>query len=128
MTAPTDMAVELGAGRDSDQEELAELTGLLRAGLLDLDVRAVRLAESGQAPDGSKSAGWLAAGQLVVTLVASPEMLMSVIGAVRSWVGRSRAHSVKLTLDGDALEVTGVTSAEQDRLIELWVSRHAAGS
>jgi hypothetical protein len=35
---------------------------------------------------------------------------------------------VKITLDGDALEVSGVSSAEQDRLIDLWVSRHGTGA
>ena len=33
--------------------------------------------------------------------------------------------SVKLTLDGDACEVTGMTSADQERLVDLWVARHA---
>jgi hypothetical protein len=32
---------------------------------------------------------------------------------------------VKLTLDGDSLEVTGVSSEEQDRLVELWIAREA---
>src|SRR5215470_9539461 len=41
--------------------------------------------------------------------------------------GRNTARSVKLAIGGDALEVSGVSSAEQDRLIDLWVSRHAAG-
>jgi hypothetical protein len=69
----------------------------------------------------------LAAGELVVELVATPQVLASVIDAVRSWLGRNRARSVKLTLDRDALEVSGVSSAEQDRLIDLWVARHGTG-
>jgi hypothetical protein len=69
----------------------------------------------------------LAAGELLVGLLASPEVLASIIDAVRSWLGRNHASSVKLTLDGDVLEVNGVSSAEQDRLIDLWVSRHGTG-
>ena len=82
----------------------------------------------GKAPEDAKGAGLLAAGQLIVGLVASPEVLASIIDTVRSWLGRNRARSVKLTLDGDTLEVTGASSAEQQRLIDLWVTRHATSA
>jgi hypothetical protein len=121
-----ELSVELRAGSDTDAEELAQITGRLRAELLDLDVDTVRQPVLGQAPEDAKGADLLAAGQLVVGLVATPEVLASIIGAVRSWLGRNRARSVKLTLGGDTLEVSGVSSAEQERLIDLWVSRHAA--
>ena len=122
-----ELSVELQAGPDTDAEELAQLAGRLRSELLDLDVAAVRQAVRGEAPGDAKGAGLLAAGELVVGLVSSSPVLASVIDAVRSWLGRNRARAVKLTLDGDTLEVSGVSSAEQDRLIELWVSRHGTG-
>ena len=122
-----ELSVELQAGPDADAEELARLAGRLRAELLDLDVDDVQQPARGEAPAESKGAGWLAAGELVVQLVASAETLLSIIAGVRSWLGRNSARSVKLTLGGDALEVSGVSSAEQDRLIDLWVSRHATG-
>ncbi len=125
--SPAELSVELQAGPDTDAEELARLAGWLRAELLDLDVDAVRQPVRGDAPGDAKGAGLLAAGELVVGLVASPPVLTSVIDAVRSWLGRNRARGVKLTLDGDALEVSGVSSAEQNRLIDLWVSRHGTG-
>jgi hypothetical protein len=122
-----ELSVELQAAPGADAEELAQLAGRLRAELLDLDVDAVRQPERGEAPEESKGAGWLAAGELAVRLVTSPEVLAAVIAGIRSWLGRNSARSVKLTLGGDALEVSGVSSAEQDRLIELWVARHATG-
>ena len=121
-----ELSVELQAGPDADAEELAELAGRLRAELLDLDVDDVRPPASGEPPRESKGGGWLAAGELVVQLVASAQALMSVIAGVRSWLGRNSARSVKLTIGGDALEVSGVSSAGRDRLIDLWVARHAA--
>ena len=123
-----ELSVELQAESDTDAEELTQITGRLRAELLDLDVDTVRQPVLGEAPEDAKGAGLLAAGELVVGLVATPEVLASIIDAVRSWLGRNRARSVKLTLDGDALEVSGVSSAEQDRLIDLWVSRHGTGA
>jgi hypothetical protein len=119
-----ELSVELQVGPDTDADELAQLAGRLRAELLDLDVDAVRRPTRGEAPEDAKGAGLLAAGELLVGLVASPEVLASIIDTVRSWLGRSRVRSVKLTLDGDALEVSGVSSAEQERLINLWTSRH----
>jgi hypothetical protein len=123
---PGELSVELQAGPDTDAEELAKLAGRLRAELLDLDVDAVQQPASGKAPPDSKGVGWAAAGELVVRLATTPEVLLSLIRGLRSWLGRNRVRSVKLTLDGDSLEVSGVSSAEQDRLIDLWVTRHAA--
>jgi hypothetical protein len=122
------LSIELQAVPGADVEELAQLTDRLRTELLDLDVDAVQQPVRGEVPEDSKGASLAAVGELLVGLVTSPEVLVSIISGVRSWLRRNRVRSVKLTLDGDALEVGGVSSAEQDRLIELWVARHAAGS
>jgi hypothetical protein len=53
------------------------------------------------------------------------EVLKSVVDATTAWLGRQQGRSVKLTLDGDTHEVTGVSSDEQRRLVDLWVARHA---
>lgn len=123
--AAGELSVELQAGPDADAEELAQLAGRLRAELLDLDVNAVQQPVRGEAPKESKGGGWLATGELMVRLVTSPEVLASIIAGVQSWLRRNSARSVKLTIAGDALEVSGLGSAEQDRLIDLWVARHA---
>jgi hypothetical protein len=121
-----ELALELEPGPDTDSEELAELAGRLREELLDLDVDAVDPMTAGDAPDGAKGVELLALGGLVVRFVLHPEVLTSIVGGVRSWLQRQSARSVKITLDGDAIEITGASSAEQDRLVELWVARHAA--
>jgi len=121
------LSVKLEVGPDTDAEELAQLAGRLRAELLDLDVDDVQQPPRAEAPEESKGGGWVTAGELVVQLVASAGTLMSIITGVRSWLGRNSARSVKLSLGGDALEVSGVSSAEQDRLIDPWVSRHGTG-
>ena len=121
---PHELAVEVEAAADTDAEELVQLTNRLREELLGLDVEAVYSASGGEAPDSSKGIDLLAAGALVVQFVLHPDVLQSIIDGVRSWLGRQHARSIKLTLDGDSLELTKASTAEQDRLVELWVMRH----
>jgi hypothetical protein len=121
---PHELAVEVEAAADADADELTQLTNRLREVLLDLDVEAVYSVSGGETPDSSKGIDLLAAGALVVQFVLHPEVLQSIIDGVRSWLGRQHARSIKLTLDGDSLELTKASTAEQDRLVELWVMRH----
>jgi hypothetical protein len=118
------MAAELDAGPDHDAGELAELTQRLRDELLELDVDAVEPATGGAAPEGAKGLELLALGGLVVRFATKANILRSVVDAIVGWLARQQARSVKLTLDGDTLELTGVSTDEQRRLIELCVARH----
>jgi hypothetical protein len=120
-----ELAVEVEPPADADAEELAQLTNRLRVELLRLDVDDVQSASAGSAPDSSKGIDLLAAGGFVVHFVLRADLLQSIIDGVRSWLRRQNAHSIKLTLDGDSLELTRLSSAEQDRLVELWVTRHS---
>jgi hypothetical protein len=121
-----ELALELETLPDTDSEELAALVQRLRAELLDLDVDRVEPLTAGEAPEGAKGVELLALGVLVVQFVLQPGVLTSIVDGVRSWLQRQSVRSVKLTLDGDSLEVTGVSSEEQDRLVELWIARNAA--
>lgn len=121
-----ELAVALDAGPDYDAEERARLSQRLRSELLDLDVDAVRFAAGGAAPDGAKAAELLTVGGLVVVLGLQRHALRAVVDTVVAWLARQQARSVKLTLDGDTLEVTGLTSTEQSRLIARWVEHHAS--
>ncbi|HSS32740.1 MAG TPA: hypothetical protein VLL27_05620 [Solirubrobacterales bacterium] len=123
------MAGELGAvvdaGPDYDAEETFELTQGLRGELLELDVDTVELASAGEAPDGSKGPELLAIGGLAIKFVLNSAVLRSVVDTTTAWLGRQQARSVKLTLDGDTLEPTGVSSDQQGRLVDQWIARHA---
>jgi hypothetical protein len=119
------LSVELEAGPDSDAEEWPELTSRLREELLDLDVEAVQTPTAEGSLEGSKGAGLLEIGSLVVQFVRHSDVLTSIVNVLKSWKGRRLVRSVKLTLDGDSLEIAGVSSAEQERLVELWIARHA---
>jgi len=120
------LLVEVDAGPGKDAEEVARLTGRLRVELLEFDVHAVQPATAGEAPADSKAVDLLAVSGLVVRFLGQ-ELLKSIVDGARSWLARQHCRSITLTLDGDSLELTGATSAEQDRLISLWVARHADG-
>jgi hypothetical protein len=49
------------------------------------------------------------------------------VAAIQGWLGRSQQRSVKLELDGDVLELTGVSSRDQQRLVDEWLRRHSSG-
>jgi hypothetical protein len=124
MSSQYPLAAVLDPGPDYDAEEVLELTQGLRDELLELDVDAVRPATDGEAPDGAKGVELLAIGGLAIQFAMKSPILKAVVDTTVAWLGRQQARSVKLTLDGDTLELTGVSSDEQNRLVEQWIARH----
>jgi hypothetical protein len=111
--------------QDADAEELAELTGQLRAELLNLDVTSVKRAPAGSPPPGTRAVDLGAVARLIASY-ATPEVLTAILAAVRSWLGGTTQRRIRLEVDGDLLELTGVSSTEQRRLADEWLRRHAA--
>lgn len=120
----TELRVRVDA-EDADTEEIAELTKQLRRTLLELDVDAVDPIPEGEAPPGTKAVDALALGGLMVSLVNASGLLASVVDAIQSWVVGRGPRNVRLELDGDVLEVSGISSRRQDQLIKVWLDRHA---
>lgn len=112
----------------ADAERLATLTGYLRAELLRLDVENVTAPHAGEAPPGARVVDPATAGALLVALGRSIEGLRSVVSAIRDWLrrGGGTGRKVCVCLDGDFLELSQASAADQERLIELFLSRHAA--
>jgi hypothetical protein len=108
-----------------DDEAIAESALALGHELAELDVDEVRPVAAGEAPEGAKGIELLALGGLLIKLGQSSRVLREVVDAVRDWVGRTGSRSVKLTVDGDVLEVTGASSADVKQLIDAWVQRHS---
>ena len=113
----------------ADAERLVVLTGYLRGELLRLDVEDVTAIGGGEAPSGSRAFDVAAVGALLVSLGQSAEGLWSVVSAIRDWLqrGTKARRTVRLQLDGDVLELSQASAVDQERLIELFVSRHAGG-
>jgi hypothetical protein len=122
---PATLGIQLAVGPDDDAEEVAEATLQLRRELLDLDVDAVELPPGGEAPPGTRAVELAALGALAVTFAKSP-LLGPVVSAVRAWLAGQPQRSIKLELDGDVLELTGLSSKEQRRLTDEWLRRHTS--
>jgi hypothetical protein len=117
------VSIQLNPG-PADDENMLEATAIrLRRNLLEIDeILGVTPAQAGDAPPGSKGLDVIAAGTLVVTVIATAPHLRTLVTATRAALGGDR--SVTLEIGGDSLTVTGVDSDEQQRLINLWLERH----
>jgi hypothetical protein len=108
---------------DSDAQEMADLTDGLHAELLDVDAASIAPLSADAAPAGAKGLGTLA-GWLLVQF-GTLDGLRAVVGSVRGWTSRT-GRTVEISIGGDTLKVTGVTSQQQGELIDTWLARHAS--
>jgi hypothetical protein len=117
------------AEEGADAERLDALTGFLRQELLQLDVDDVTALPAGEPPPGARGLEAVTVGGLLVALGSAAQGLSAIITAIRAWLARGgRAHrKVRLEIGGDALELSDATAADQDRLIALFIERHATG-
>jgi hypothetical protein len=109
---------------DSDAEELADLAAELHAELLSVDGTSVAPVPAETAPAGAKGlgdvAGWL------VAQFGTLDGLRALVAAVRGFAART-GRTVEVSIGGDHLKVTGVTSRQQEQLIDTWLARHGSG-
>jgi hypothetical protein len=79
--------------------------------------------DRGPARAGARSGEAIIAAALLVETFRSPDALRSLVEIAKAWLVQSFARSVELTVGDDTLIVTGVSSEEQRRLIDVWISR-----
>jgi hypothetical protein len=75
------------------------------------------------APNGAKGIGGLAA--LAATLPGSG--VAALFRFLRSWATRT-GRTLEVSIGGDTMKIGGASQEQQDRVIEAWLARHAAGS
>ena len=120
--APTQVVLEVDAGPDADEDEVAELALRLRDDVEALDVGSVQVSRSGTAPPGAKSVDPIEWGRLLVEIASSPALL-ALIHTANAWVARQRRGRVRVKIGEDELVLTGVSSDDQRRLIDDWLAR-----
>ncbi len=119
----TVLRLQVGLSHEAEAYEVADATGRLRNELLELDVGTVEPARGGEPPPGSRAVDFVAIGTLVVG-IAKTGLLPPVLGVIHGWLTSNPQRRVRLELDGDVLDLTGVSSHEQRRLTDEWLRRH----
>jgi Effector Associated Constant Component 1 len=120
-----ELTVVLEPDPDTDPEDRERLGMQLRNELRALDVDDVAVVGGGPPPDGAKSGAAAPLTEWLVTLSAGGGVFVTVIATIKDWLGRrSAGHTVKLTIDGDTLELDGATQSERDELVATFVRRH----
>jgi hypothetical protein len=122
-TRVTDQAtliVQIQPATGDSQRDLLRLTDQLRTALLDLDIAGIDTRAGGAAPGDTKGAGLVESLAVKLGIVA----LTKASDKIREWAGRS-SRSVKVCIDGDCIELTGVTTAQQQLLLDVWLDKHA---
>jgi hypothetical protein len=111
----------------ADDERLDELTRFVRSELLALTVDDVVPVRHGETPAGARAIDGSTVGELLVTLGQSASGLREVFSILRGWLSRDNAsrRSIKVQIDGDVIEIAAASRAEQDKLVDLFVGRHA---
>lgn len=125
-----EVLLHLGAGAESDDTELDDIeldraTEQLRRRLLELDVENAVRPSAGELPDGAKGIDVATAGFIVVQLLPVLPALHDIVQTVRTWLNHNPERTATLEIDGDRIEVSGITHEEQRELIKIWADRHA---
>jgi hypothetical protein len=105
-------------------ENLEMFSRQLREELLELDVESVDYVTNGELLEGAKSGTPIDWNTLLLTFAASGGVITTIINLLQSWLARHDKRTIVLEIDGDKLEVTGISSKEQKQLIDKWLSRH----
>jgi hypothetical protein len=117
------LPVDIGAGEDSDAEELEMLAVRLRAELLELDVDGVQRAPAEPGPPGAKGPAGDSVSTLLITF-SNSATAVALIGLFRSWIKRNRGRSITIHLGRDKIEASNVSAEELSKLIETWMKTH----
>jgi hypothetical protein len=118
------VAIAVALPDDADAEELDAAARALRDELLELDVAAVDRVPAGPVPEGARAVEASVLAAMAVQL--GQATLGAVLGTIRAWVGRGADRSVKLTVDGDTIELSHVSGDVQQELIAAFLARHGA--
>ena len=124
-----EVLIELPVDPEADEQQQERLARRLRAELADLDLDvAVGPAAAGSAPEGAKGADPVTLAAIVVAMSASGGVFTAVIETIKDWLARqSGRHRIRVTIDGDSIELAKVTREQRQDLVDAFVRRHTRG-
>jgi hypothetical protein len=118
------VGVWIDESSDLDKAQSLALTGRLERDLKALDVESVARSPEVIPPEAKAGVGAAAAG-LVVQLGRSVGVT-ALVAVIRRWAEANRT-TVKVSIGGDVLELSGVSAQLQQRIVDDWLDRHAPG-
>lgn len=117
------LVLEPEAGADA--AEVERLGRRLHDELRAADLWEVQPVPGPPAPPGARAVDAATLTQLLITLSAGGGVFVTVLATVRDWLGRQGGgHTVKISIDGDTLELTNATAADSARLIQMFADKH----
>jgi len=93
----------------------------------DLDVRAWQDSDATSIQAGTRSLGPAEISALSVAVLGSGG-LTALVTALRAWLGRGHVvpRTVRLEIDGDCIVLEGADTDERERLLRVFLDRHAS--
>src|SRR6266536_4572468 len=109
------VAVRLEPDSEADAEEADRLARRLRAELTELDLDLTAVAD-GELPLGAKGVDPVTVGSLMVAFSASGGVFTGLVETLKDWLGRQPGkHRIKVTIDGDTLELERAAPTERQQ-------------
>lgn len=127
------MAVELRiqlAEAGADKSRLDMLTRQVNQQLLQLDVDDVSTVAASAPPAGSRALDAATIEAILVAVGTAVQGLAAAISVMREWRRREPEDAprrVVFKIDDDVLELPAASPAEEERLVSLFIARHAPG-
>lgn len=87
----------------------------------DLEVERVSLTP----PLGAKSGMGFTLATIAVTAAGSP-VIAELVGILRDWLRRGRERTVRLTYQGETIELSSATAEERSFIVEAWLREKGA--
>jgi hypothetical protein len=116
LQATMNFLITVGAGADADSQELDELALQLCDELTELDIVSAELARGSKLPEGAKGDPTTVGTILIkIAEVGGIAGLTTLLG---SWLSRDERRTLTLQLGENKLEITGISEAEQAKLIQ----------
>jgi ribosomal protein L29 len=108
------------------QEELEEMTQQLRNELLELNyVESIESVETNQKiPEGVKGIEGSTVGSLLVNLVTSSGVIENITATLQSWLQNRGNQKAIVEINGDKIEITGLSSENQNKLVQAFIDKH----
>ncbi len=120
------LRIDIGDAPDAEAGELDEATVQLRRELLELDIDDVERPAAGPPPPGTRGAEAVVLGTLLVTL--GREGIRALGRVLTDWLSRNTRRTITLQLDEDVIELTNVSTENQQRLLDAFLARHVSSS